>query len=323
MKFLQCMIAFMLMVVFPLSACAPARENAPETSNAERIVSGFYISTSALIALGLDEKLVGIEARADTRPIYALAAPNLLTLPNVGTARDFNLEACLALEPDLVILPARLRDAAEIMTEMGVNVILVEPENPEKLMEMTSLIGHAAGASDRAEALVAYYKHSLNEINGLTANIQEKPLVYMGGVGTYLSTAPRDMYQSYLIEMAGGINVAGEIEGVSRIEVSYEQLLAMNPQVIVIPPEAGYGKEEIISDTQLALVDAVQNGRIYQMPERFEAWDSPVPSFTLGIRWLLSVLHEDIYPMAQMRDYAAAFYSDFYGIEINPALIGR
>jgi iron complex transport system substrate-binding protein len=61
--------------------------------------------------------------------------------------------------------------------------------------------------------------------------------------------------------------------------------------------------------------------RIYQMPQSFEAWDSPVPSFALGIRWLLSVLHENAYQMESMRKDAAAFYAEYYGIEIDTQLI--
>ena len=44
------------------------------------LVSGYYITTSMLIALGQQDKLVGIEAKADSRPIYSLAAPELLEL---------------------------------------------------------------------------------------------------------------------------------------------------------------------------------------------------------------------------------------------------
>ena len=89
----------------------------------ERIVSGYYISTSTLIALGLSDKLVGIEAKADKRPIYKLSAPQLIELPNVGTAKEFNLEGCLALEPDLVILPLKLKSAAQTLEELGIPVL--------------------------------------------------------------------------------------------------------------------------------------------------------------------------------------------------------
>ena len=59
------------------------------------------------------------------------------------------------------------------------------------------------------------------------------------------------------------------------------------------------------------------------MPNAFEAWDSPVPSSFLGIKWLLSILHEDAYPMDEVRQAAFDFYKEFYGIEIDVNLITR
>ena len=53
--------------------------------------------------------MVGIEAKADKRAIYKLAAPDLIELPSVGTAKEFDLEGCAALSPDLVILPLKVK----------------------------------------------------------------------------------------------------------------------------------------------------------------------------------------------------------------------
>ncbi len=288
---------------------------------AERIVSGYYISSSACIALGLKDKLVGIEAKAASRPIYALAAPELLDLPDVGTAKDFNLEACMALDPDLVILPIRLRDAAETLKEMGIPAILVNPESYEDLLGMIELIGDAAGAADAADKLLGYYESASASLRASVAPLSSLPGVYMGGVGSYLSTAPRDMYQSTLIGLAGGVNAA-DIEGDGWTEISYEQLIAIDPEVIVIPSEAGYSAEDVAADKQLASLDAVKNGKIYKMPGAFEAWDSPVPSCMLGAQWLLGVLHGEVYSMDDLRADAADFYREFYGFEIDPAAIG-
>ena len=73
----------------------------------ESFVSGYYISTSLMIALGLDDQLVGVEAKADKRNIYKLSAPELTELPSVGTAKEFDLEGCAALKPDLVSVPTK------------------------------------------------------------------------------------------------------------------------------------------------------------------------------------------------------------------------
>ena len=51
---------------------------------AQRIVSAYYLSSSLLIALGAEDRVVGIEMKADTREIYKRAAPQFLELPAVG-----------------------------------------------------------------------------------------------------------------------------------------------------------------------------------------------------------------------------------------------
>lgn len=288
----------------------------------QKLVSGYYISSSACIALGLTDRLAGIESKAESRPIYALAAPQLLELPNVGSAKEFNLEGCIALEPDLVILPKKLKDSAETLSELGIPVLLVSPENHEDLVEMIALIGQATGTEAAATKLTDYYRQELEAVAALTKDLAEQPSVYLAGNSAYLSTAAKDMYQASLIEAGGGVNAAAQVEGDSWTDVSYEQLLAMNPQIIVLPAEAAYSKEDILGDAQLAGIDAVQNNRVYQMPKGFEAWDSPVPSCTLGIRWMLSTLHGELYPLEALQSDAAAFYKEFYGVDIDTSLIG-
>jgi iron complex transport system substrate-binding protein len=55
----------------------------------------------------------------------------------------------------------------------------------------------------------------------------------------------------------------------------------------------------------------------------FEAWDTPVPSGVLGVKWLLAALHEDVYSLETMRGDAANFYKEFYQIDIDTDLIAK
>ena len=112
---------------YPVTVTDQAGRQVTIESQPETLVSGYYITTSLLIALGLQDELVGIEAKADTRPIYALSAPELLELPSVGTAKEFDLEGCAALAPDLVILPLKLESAADSLAELGIPALLVNP----------------------------------------------------------------------------------------------------------------------------------------------------------------------------------------------------
>ena len=117
------------------------------------------------------------------------------------------------------------------------------------------------------------------------------------------------------------MRVADETETRAMRSEVMEDLLAWNPDVIVIAADADYTKEDLLADSQLAGLTAVQNGAVYALPSSFEAWDSPVPSGVLGIRWMASALHGDLYSLEQFRQDAADFYKEFYGVEIDTQLI--
>lgn len=286
-------------------------------SKPERIVSGYYITSSMLIALGLREKTVGIEAKAGSRPIYALAAPEMLKLPSVGTAKEFDLEGCIALKPDLVILPIKLKDSVSALEKAGVNVLAVNPEDMVLLKETAAMIGKATGTDEQAARLSAYYDEKIAELSRLNTDDPSGKTVYLAGNSDLLSTATAKMYQNSLIETAGGKNVAAEIDDTYWATISYEQLIAYDPDLIVIVPSASYSKDDVLKDTKLAGLKAIKSGAVYQMPDKFEAWDSPVPSGILGAMWLASILHEEKYPFDEFRSDAAAFYQNFYGVAIN------
>ncbi|MFA7410626.1 MAG: ABC transporter substrate-binding protein [Tissierellaceae bacterium] len=290
---------------------------------AERIVSGYYISTSMLIALGLKDRVVGVEANANTRPIYAMAAAEFLDLPNVGTAKDFNLEGTLALEPDLVIVPVRLKDTISTLEDMGIKVIAIDPEDMDLLKESLQIIGKATGTEDRAKKLISYYDEKTQKIKEIAKNNEEsKKRIYFGGNSDFLSTATKRMYQNYMIETAGGENVA-DIDDNYWAIISYEQLISYNPDMIVIAPGAKYSKEDILEDYKLSGIDAIKNKQVYAMPSNIELWDSPIPSSILGTMWLNSILHEDEYSYEEFLDDLVEFYQEFYEISIEKEKISK
>lgn len=286
------------------------------------IVSGYYITSSMLIALGLEDNIAGIEAKAKSRPIYSLAAPQLLKLPNVGTAKEFNLEGCIALKPDLVILPIKLKSSVKSLEDLGINVIAVNPENMELLKETITIIGKLTGTEDKANKLTTYYDTRISEMSKLI-DTTNKAKIYLGGNSGILSTATGKMYQNYMIETAGGINVASKIDDTYWATISYEQLLNYNPDVIIIVPEAKYTKKDILNDKKLSALKAVQNDKIYVMPDSFEAWDSPVPSSILGTMWLTSILNEEKYSFDTFKNDVSEFYKEFYNFNVDKNLVTK
>ena len=306
---------------YPVTVTDQAGRQVTIESQPETLVSGYYITTSLLIALGLQDELVGIEAKADTRPIYALSAPELLELPSVGTAKEFDLEGCAALAPDLVILPLKLESAADSLAELGIPALLVNPEDQTLLNEAVTLIGAATNTQARAQALLDFSAEQEQRLADTLAGA-ETPSVYLAGNSDFLSTAGDAMYQSDMIRMAGGVNAAAEITDTYWAEVSYEQVLAWDPDYIVLASDAGYTVDDVLADPNLAGCAAVENGNVFQIPGDAEAWDSPVPGGILGAVWLSSVLHPDLCPEADSLAVIDEFYQTFYGFAYSAAAGG-
>lgn len=284
-------------------------EKEPQT-----IVSGYYISTSLLIALGLEDKITGVEAKADKRTIYKLAAPQIAELPNVGSAKDFDLEGCAALNPDLVILPVKLKDAVETLDKLGIKVLAVNPENQDLLYQTSEIIATATNTLAREAEWMSFVNDSLNTL-ATTVGTASSPTVYLAGNSSLLSTAPAGMYQNTLIKNAGGSNVAEQIDDAYWAEVSYEQLLFWNPDVIILASDATYTIDSVLNDPNLAALKAVKEGRIYQIPGDKEAWDSPVPASFLGSLYMASVIHSLEYSTEVYENTVTEFYKTFYDFE--------
>ena len=288
---------------------------------AEKLVSSYYISTALLVALGCEDNLCGIEMKADTRELYKLAAPGLLDLPAVGSGKGINVEETAALSPDLVILPARLADSVPSFEELGIPVIVVNPETQADFEACVTLLAEVTGKTERGEDLLGYYQGKMAEAAELTADLN-RPTVYLASSGAYLRTCTDNMYQSDLIEMAGGVCVSDALTDGYWTEVSAEQVLAWNPEYILSVQDADYTLDDIKNDTALSEVSAVKEDNLYVFPSEIEAWDYPTPSSVLGVLWLTYQLHPEVYTKEQYVAEAQSFYKTYFDIDVTEAQLG-
>ncbi len=279
----------------------------------ERIISGYYISTSLLIALGESQNIVGVENQADKREIYHLSAPELLKLDGLGTVKTFDLEKAMSLNPDLIILPFKLKSMAESIEQLGIPVVYVMPESEKQLDEMIELVSKITNNEDRGKQMLDYIDEKVDIMKESIKN-SDKVKVYLGGNSSLLMTCSPLMYQHCLIENAGGINVADNLQDTYWSEVSYEHILTYNPDYIILASDAIYDVEDVINDKYLKDVKAVKNKNVYKIPDDIECIDSPVPAGFLGQLWLSSILHSDNYNEEMYKKVYVDYYETFYNI---------
>jgi len=123
------------------------------------------------------------------------------------------------------------------------------------------------------------------------------------------------MYQTSIIEIAGGISVSAELTGYWN-DVNLEQIAVWDPDLIIVPPYGGATVEAITDSPEWQILDAVQEGQVYQMPKLVVPWDTPAPDSVLAIVWLSQLLFPDQVEL-DCAEQAAYFYSIFYDYALS------
>lgn len=293
----------------------------------ERLISVYGIGTFIVYALGAGDRLVmawyvGVKGISSAPEGLLRLEPQLEELLAFG---DPNVEEIVAREAQLVLVDASRHAAfADQMAELGVPVIRYLTETPETLKEAVLLTGRALGpeSHERANVFASDYDRVFSTVVLNLEALAEDERVRALFLGTDpLQVTSGDMYQTRLIEAAGGISVSRELQGYWN-EVNLEQVLLWNPDVILIPPYGPVQPDDILGDPDWASIRAVRNGRVHRMPRVIAPMDTPVPESLLGVVWMANLFYPDLVRL-DLRTEADRFYSFYYGYELTEAELNQ
>ena len=122
------------------------------------------------------------------------------------------------------------------------------------------------------------------------------------------------MIQTEIMEKAGAKNaVTGLTVYGDFAEVSAEEIVGYNPEIIWIPNYASYTVEDVLNDDAFKGTDAVKNGKVFVFPCELEPWDYPTATCVLGLAWAAQNLHGDLYSQDDMVEACDTLYGTIYG----------
>lgn len=284
----------------------------------ERIVTNYPPAVRMVTTLGAADRFVGVDSitQSQTDQFVCLLNPEIADLTCVGNPKNLNIETVLGLQPDLVLVAGWNQESLEDLDDKGLTVFGVVAENHDQMKSTMDQLGKALESDDAATDFSEIYQNTLDTVTSRVEDLTEdqKPKVFLGGWSGISSTAGGEMFQSSLIEAAGGKNVASEVAGTHWAEVNTEQLLEWNPDVIfLVPYQSTSTPENVMSDPALQSITAVKNGQVYWFPSNICEWDSPSPQTALGLEWTAKTLHPNLFEDTDVTADADAFYERFYG----------
>lgn len=283
------------------------------------------------------------KADPESYAAYLAKYPSIAKLPTFGGMKDgtFDVEQAVALKPDVIIMNIDAKTATEeagyIQKLEKVGIPLVYIDFREKPMENTEasvrIIGKLFGEEEKAEEFIKFRAENIAKVTDVLAGANpKKPLVFMERAGGY----SEDCCMSFgdenfgkMVEIAGGINMAKGIIPGTFGAVNPEQIIASNPDQIIITGGSwegyvpggnwvgvGYGAdlkearrklEALTKRPAFTGVKAVQDGNVHAIWHQF--YNNPYQFVAIQemAKWLHPDLFADLDPVATFQELHERF----------------
>jgi iron complex transport system substrate-binding protein len=243
------------------------------------------------------------------------AAPELGELPRIDYSAP-NLEQIIALKPDIILSYGTYSDPTDIPT-----ICIGDSTGGDLSFSQHKLIGILMGKENEASELITYLEDKFEELGDITSKISEdeKPrvlVVHLGGGSTRDIRTVMARYDP--IEIAGGINVAEGCFGEpSSVTVSKEQILAWNPDIILLGSspsnEHNYAIEDVLSDPDLQTLSAVKNKRVYYTKGCMIGWDPA--TVAVEAFYFAKLFHPDKFADLDVEEVGNEILHRCYGVD--------
>ncbi|MDR5009978.1 ABC transporter substrate-binding protein [Agrobacterium fabacearum] len=283
------------------------------------------------------------KADPETYAAYLAKYPDIAKLPTFGGMKDgtFDIEQAISLKPDVILMNI---DAKTVTQEAGyieklekVGIPLVYVDFREKPMENTEpsmrLMGQLTGKEKIAEDFIKFRADAIAKVTDTLEKANpKKPVVFVERAGGYSD----DCCMSFgnenfgkMVELAGGINMAKDIIPGTFGNVNPEQIIASNPEQIIITGGnwngyvpggnwvgVGYGAdmkeahrklENLTKRPAFTGVQAVKNGNVHAIWHQF--YNNPYQFVAIQeiAKWLHPDLFKDLDPEATFKELHARF----------------
>ena len=246
----------------------------------KRLVVMLPSLTETICALGACGRLVGVDT-------YSNFPEAVNKLPKVGGLYDPNLEAILALKPDLVLISVygKLQEPLE---KAGVPTFALKIESYDDITRTTRLLGQILNLRSEAERLIAKIQAQVYAVEAKAAATKDRPTVYYEIDPTPYTAGP-DSFIGVLIAKARGVNIIPKELGAFP-QISPELVVQKNPDVIVLTHP---GLADLKKRPGWSGIKAVKTGRICDFSSQADddLLSRPGPRVAQGLQLLVTCFH--------------------------------
>jgi iron complex transport system substrate-binding protein len=270
-----------------------------------------FQTTELIPVLGIWDRVVGVGRFTYDSDILKAAKPDIASaIPCAGSGAEVNIEAILKADPDLVVAWSYYPDQVRFMESKGLRVIALYLDSIPEMYEVMRLHGKLFAKEKKIDDAISQMEGIFNLIKQRTAKIppdKRKRVLWLYGKPTQV--AGKLDLQVALINLIGGNNAASTIN-MRTAEVSKEQIIAWNPDVIFVWGNAKYESGNILNNPQWRHVGAVKNGRVYKAPK----WSTWSPRLAPLALWMAKRTYPEYYRDIDLNRVTDNFMRMVFGV---------
>ncbi len=274
------------------------------TKPPKRVVSLAPSITEILFALGLDDYVVGVDKYSNYPPrVVELVREGKIKV--VGGYWNPDIEKIVELKPDLVLASAGVPSHVQLLSkfkELGIKVVYLKSSSAQNVYDVfydIRLVASIFRVDERAEKIVNSIEAKIENITSTLAKANTTPvkvLILLGPPSWGLWTSGSGTFIDYIITIAGGVNIAGKYHG--WIQLSYEDILSANPDVIIVTV-MGLDPKDVLSElakTPLNETNAFKKGNVYVLTgEADDILTRPGPRVGDAVELVAKILHPELF----------------------------
>ncbi len=241
-------------------------------------------------------------------------APGLALKPPVQVAEGGPMvEDIIDLAPDVVLTMSM--DSVEALQQLGVPVLYLAWRAPDDVKTVMSLLGELFGKPAVAKRYDDYFDHMIDRVGRSVAALPpaDRPRVLYCDLARL--TQPH-LIAEWWIDKAGGRSVTSDGRAVESTSFSLEQLLAWDPQVLIVGDPRAIGAA--YADPRLQSVSAIRNHRVFAAPNGAHLWANRTIEQPLTVLWAAQLFYPQLFDRAEVERQVSDFYALFFGVRLRP-----
>lgn len=281
MKKIKFSLILLLLMMFFFSCGISKTENG-QFENL-KIISLSPSNTEILTELSLGENIIGLDK-------YSSEVEGVNKEAEIFNFGDVNIEEIIRLNPNLVFVSDFAFEDFKLnqLKNYGIEIVNIEtPNSLEGIYKSINLIGEETGKIEESKKIVENLKNEVSKIKSVNKDGDVKIYFEISPV-PYLYSFGKDTYLNEIIEISGGKNIFGDLEG--WLSPNQEEIIKLNPQIIFTSVNIPSSVDEIKNRVGWQEIDAVKNNNVYYIDENFSS--RPSQFFVKALEQISSYIRE-------------------------------